>query len=323
MSGVIPLNKTIAKVKNGIHGTIVIPGDKSVSHRSLMISALCDGQTVHVKNFLRSADCLSTLEAIRALGVTVKENEDNSLDITGVGLQGLQEPQTIVDAGDSGTLLRLMMGLLAAQPFLTTFTGDAALHKRPMGRVIKPLEMMGAKIVGRKDNTLLPITILPNEKKNFHGITYEMPVASAQVKSAILLAALTAGVEVKIIEPVPSRNHTECMMRAFGINVETKGNEVVFHIHSSPAPYEFAVIIAFKSIMLPVFFSACIYGHNILMRQKSNGIKRWVCALPLKNQACLSNFCLCEGFVYKRKTLLKKGVEFFKFIPVNLFSIII
>ena len=223
------MNKTIAKVKNGIHGTIVIPGDKSVSHRSLMISALCDGQTVHVKNFLRSADCLSTLEAIRALGVTVKENEDNSLDITGVGLQGLQEPQTIVDAGDSGTLLRLMMGLLAAQPFLTTFTGDAALHKRPMGRVIKPLEMMGAKIVGRKDNTLLPITILPNEKKNFHGITYEMPVASAQVKSAILLAALTAGVEVKIIEPVPSRNHTECMMRAFGINVETKGNEVVFH----------------------------------------------------------------------------------------------
>lgn len=223
------MNKTIAKVKNGIHGTIVIPGDKSVSHRSLMISALCDGQTVHVKNFLRSADCLSTLEAIRALGVTVKENEDNSLDITGVGLQGLQEPQTIVDAGDSGTLLRLMMGLLAAQPFLTTFTGDAALHKRPMGRVIKPLEMMGAKIVGRKDNTLLPITILPNEKKNFHGITYEMPVASAQVKSAILLAALTAGVEVKIIEPVPSRNHTECMMRAFGINVETNGNEVVFH----------------------------------------------------------------------------------------------
>lgn len=223
------MNKSIEKIQNGIHGTIWIPGDKSISHRSLMLSALCNGTTVHVTNFLRSADCLSTLQVIRELGVPVTENADGSLDIQGVGLHGLKEPTCILDAGDSGTLLRLMLGLLASQPFLTTFTGDAALHRRPMGRVIEPLRAMGAKIVGRKDNTLLPITILPNTQDSIHGITYEMPVASAQVKSAILLAALTSGVETTVIEPVPSRNHTECMMKAFGVNVETNENKVILH----------------------------------------------------------------------------------------------
>lgn len=216
--------KIIGKITKGLRGELVIPGDKSISHRSVMFSAL--GRTpVHIKNFLPSADCLSTAGVMRALGAKVEMLSQNELIVTGNGLQGLKEPETILDAGNSGTTLRLLMGLLSAQDFVSVFTGDKSLHKRPMGRVIKPLTQMGARIIGRMENTRLPITIAPGTGQ-IKGITYEMPVASAQVKSAILLAGLYAGGTTKVIEPYSSRNHTELMLEAFGVQLSYGKNSV-------------------------------------------------------------------------------------------------
>ncbi|MFV0636219.1 3-phosphoshikimate 1-carboxyvinyltransferase [Mitsuokella sp.] len=216
--------KMIGKAKKGLHGEIVIPGDKSISHRSVMFSAL--GSTpVHITNFLHAQDCLSTAACMRALGADVNFISDTELTVCGHGLHGLQEPSSIIDAGNSGTTLRLMMGILAPQPFLTTFTGDASLHKRPMGRVIKPLRQMGAKIFGRENNTKLPITIVPAGEK-LHGMVYESPVASAQVKSAILLAGMYADGATTVVEPFTSRDHTERMLEAFGVHTEKKGTAV-------------------------------------------------------------------------------------------------
>ncbi|MBR0103532.1 MAG: 3-phosphoshikimate 1-carboxyvinyltransferase, partial [Selenomonadaceae bacterium] len=170
--------KKILPLTHGLRGAIEVPGDKSISHRAIILSSLRNS-SVEVTNFLAGADCLSTVACMKSLGAKV-ERFDERILITG---QGLHEPENILDAGNSGTTLRLLMGLLAPQKFLTTFTGDDSLRQRPMARVIKPLSLMGASIVGRNLNRNLPITILPASKK-LHGITYAMPVASAQVKSA-------------------------------------------------------------------------------------------------------------------------------------------
>ncbi|MBR1760380.1 MAG: 3-phosphoshikimate 1-carboxyvinyltransferase [Schwartzia sp.] len=216
--------KEITRVVGGLRGEIEIPGDKSVSHRSVMLAGLCD-TPVRISNYLHAADCLSTAAAMEALGVSVRWSDDTTLTVTGRGFDGLTEPAGILDAGDSGTMLRLMMGLLAPQPFLSTFTGDAALYRRPMGRVIAPLSEMGARIAGRAGGKYLPITILPAEQK-LHGIQYKMPMASAQVKSAILLAGLRAEGETMVVEPYPSRDHTERMLRAFGVEIRQDGTRV-------------------------------------------------------------------------------------------------
>jgi len=217
-------NRVINKSLKALRGEVIIPGDKSVSHRSVMLSALGD-TPVHITNFLPSADCLSTVGVIRALGAKVDIISDTELIVKGNGLHGLQEPATILDAGNSGTTLRLMMGMLAPQKFVSVFTGDSSLHKRPMGRVIKPLSQMGAHIVGRANNTKLPITIVPVEGK-LKGYTYNMPVASAQVKSAMLLAGLFAEGETTVVEPYPSRNHTELMLEAFGVKLKYEGSSI-------------------------------------------------------------------------------------------------
>lgn len=232
--------KLIQPVLNGLHGTIVIPGDKSISHRSVMFSAL--GTTpVHITNFLHAQDCLSTAKCMQALGAKVEFVSDTELFVTGNGLHGLKEPATIIDAGNSGTTLRLMMGMLAPQPFLTTFTGDASLHKRPMGRVIKPLSLMGAKIYGRENNQKLPITVVPAGEK-LKGITYHSPVASAQVKSAILLAGMFADDDTTVVEPVTSRDHTERMLEGFGVRTEKNGTAVTMHpVKEFVAPKEIEV----------------------------------------------------------------------------------
>lgn len=217
-------DRFIAKTQKGLRGELVIPGDKSVSHRSVMFSALGD-TPVHIANFLPSADCLSTVGVMRALGAEVEILSPTELIVKGNGLHGLREPQTILDAGNSGTTLRLMMGMLAPQKFVSTFTGDKSLHKRPMGRVIKPLSQMGANIVGRAENTKLPITIVPATQK-LRGITYRMPMASAQVKSAILLAGLFSEGTTTVIEPYTSRNHTELMLEAFGVQPQYEGTSI-------------------------------------------------------------------------------------------------
>ena len=220
-------NRNIPAFGQGLRGEILIPGDKSISHRSIMLAGL-GNRPVRVTNFLRGQDCLSTAACMRAMGVEIEDSGGSELIVKGHGLNGLKEPEGILDAGNSGTTLRLLMGLLAPQPFFAVFTGDASLSRRPMGRVIKPLSSMGASIVGRGGNSLLPIGVLAPEEK-LHGIEYEMPVASAQVKSAILLAGLYAEGNTTVHEPYISRDHTECMLKAFGVELERKGKSVTLH----------------------------------------------------------------------------------------------
>jgi len=234
--------KAVTAAAHGWQGTIDIPGDKSISHRSVMFAGL--GNTpVHIKNFLHAADCLSTVGVMRALGVNVEFLNEKELIVTGRGLHGLSEPLTVLDAGNSGTTLRLMMGLLSPQPFLSVFSGDASLTRRPMGRVLRPLSTMGARIYGRNENNNLPLTIVPAEKK-MHGIHYDSPVASAQVKSAILLAGLYADAPTTVTEPYISRDHTEQMLTGFGVHLERSGTSVtVFPVEedSFHAPSEITV----------------------------------------------------------------------------------
>ena len=234
--------KAVTAATHGWQGTIDIPGDKSISHRSVMFAGL--GNTpVHIKNFLHAADCLSTVGVMRALGVNVEFLNEKELIVTGRGLHGLSEPLTVLDAGNSGTTLRLMMGLLSPQPFLSVFSGDASLTRRPMGRVRRPLSTMGARIYGRNENNNLPLTIVPSEKK-LHGIHYDSPVASAQVKSAILLAGLYADAPTTVTEPYISRDHTEQMLTGFGVHLERSGTSVtVFPVEEDNfrAPSEITV----------------------------------------------------------------------------------
>ena len=230
----------IEKARQGLQGEIVIPGDKSISHRSVMFSALGD-TPVRIKNFLHAQDCMSTAACMEMLGAKVEFISDTELIVTGNGLHGLKEPATILDAGNSGTTLRLLMGILAAQPFLSTFTGDASLHKRPMGRVIKPLSLMGAQIYGRENNAKLPITVVPAQKK-LKGMHYDSPVASAQVKSAILLAGMFADGETTVNEPFVSRDHTEQMLAAFGVQLKREGTAVTIQpVEKFTAPPEIEV----------------------------------------------------------------------------------
>ena len=215
---------TIGKITGGLHGEVRIPGDKSISHRSIILAALGNAP-VHITNFLHAQDCLSTASIMRALGADVDFLGHTDLTVTGHGLYGLHEPTRVLDAGNSGTTLRLLLGLLSAQPFFSAFTGDASLSRRPMGRVTEPLAQMGAVIYGRENNTKLPLAVAP-ARKHLQGLTYESPVASAQVKSALLLAGMFADSPTTIVEPVKSRDHTERMLAAFGIETEVQGTAV-------------------------------------------------------------------------------------------------
>lgn len=207
----------------GLKGDFFIPGDKSISHRSVMFSALGD-KPVRIKNFLNSQDCLSTVKCIQALGVKVDFINENEIVIYGKGIHGLTEPSDVLDAGNSGTTLRLMIGILAAQPFFSTFTGDQSLRKRPMRRVINPLSEMKAKLVSREDSKYLPLAIIPVDK--LQAINYAMPMASAQVKSAILLAGMYAEGETIVTEPYTSRDHTERMFETFGVKLRKFGTSI-------------------------------------------------------------------------------------------------
>ena len=194
-----------------LRGEITVPGDKSISHRSIMFGALAKG-TTRVRGFLRGADCLSTIDCFRALGIRVDSDREEIL-VHGKGLHGLTVPSRRLDCGNSGTTTRLISGILSAQPFTTELTGDASIRKRPMGRIIKPLSLMGADIESLAGNGCAPLRICGGP---LHGIHYESPVASAQVKSSILLAGLYADKTTSVTEPYVSRNHTELMLKGFG-----------------------------------------------------------------------------------------------------------
>lgn len=213
------MNKVISS-RTGLNGKIKIPGDKSISHRAVMFGSLAKGDT-KITGFLKGDDCMSTISCFKKLGIDIEVNDDNVI-VHGKGLNGLNAPKETLDVGNSGTTIRLISGILAAQGFDSTLNGDASIQKRPMNRVIKPLSQMGADIESTNDG-YAPLTI---HGKKLKSMEYTMPVASAQVKSSILLASLFAEGTTTIIEPVASRDHTEIMLNYFGANIKNENGVI-------------------------------------------------------------------------------------------------
>lgn len=209
--------KTDINKMHGVRGEVTVPGDKSISHRAVMLGAIADG-TTHIRGFLKGADCLSTIDCFRQMGIDI-EVSDEVITVHGKGLHGLTKPQDILYTGNSGTTTRLLCGLLSAQPFDTDITGDSSICRRPMGRVTKPLSLMGADI----ENEYCPLHI---HGKKLKGINYNMTVASAQVKTALILAGLYADGDTVINEIEKSRDHTELMLGAMGANITVNGLQI-------------------------------------------------------------------------------------------------
>lgn len=235
--------------KQALTGSIQIPADKSISHRSIMFGALASGTTT-VKNFLRGEDCFSTLHAFQKLGVPIQDDGE-TITIEGVGFAGLKPAEEAIDVGNSGTTIRLMMGILAGQDFPTTLFGDDSLAKRPMNRVVLPLREMGAKLTGDQGSEFPPITI--EGTTALKPIEYRLPMASAQVKSAILFAALQAQGTSRIIEKEPTRNHTEEMIKQFGGHIETAADEKTITL-SGPQTFQGQEVIVPGDISSAAFF---------------------------------------------------------------------
>jgi 3-phosphoshikimate 1-carboxyvinyltransferase len=244
-------------------GSISVPGDKSISHRAVMLGAIAEG-TSHIQGWLPAGDTLATLEAMRALGVSIRHIERSEqaweLAIAGRGLRGLQPPSGALDCRNAGTCMRLLAGLLAGQSFPTTLDGSEQLRRRPMRRIVAPLQMMGAEISATNDHA--PLHIAPAD---VHGIDYEMPVASAQVKSAVLLAGLYARGKTRVRQPGPARDHTERMLAAAGVEVTVSGDWIglVPPAENGPAlsPLEMTVPGDFSSAAFPLV-GATILPHS-------------------------------------------------------------
>ena len=259
---------------NPLHGELMIPGDKSLSHRSVMFASLAKG-TSHIKGFLPGADCLSTIHCFRQMGIEIYQ-EESMVTVTGQGMRGLKKPKSILDCGNSGTTTRLISGILAGQNFTSTLTGDESIQKRPMKRIILPLTQMGASIASLRDNGCAPLQITG---RPLHGITYHSPVASAQVKSAILLAGLYAEGETSVIEPSVSRNHTEIMLKAFGANVSCHDTTASVH-HTDelfasnievPGDISSAAYFIVAALMIP---NSDIILHNVGINPTRDGLLR-------------------------------------------------
>lgn len=257
----------IEKIHNA-NGTITVPGDKSVSHRAVMLGALADG-TTHISGFLKGADCLATIDCFRKMGIEIEVDGEN-VTVHGKGLHGLTAPTSTLYTGNSGTTTRLLMGILAAQPFDTEITGDASICKRPMGRVKAPLSLMGADI--EQDYCPLKIHGTP-----LHGIDYKMTVASAQVKTALILAALYADGETVIHEIEKTRDHTELMLSAMGADITVDGLDVRIGRTSSLTAQDIAVpgdisSAAFFLVLGSIMPDSCIEIKNVGVNPTRTGI---------------------------------------------------
>lgn len=235
----------IIQKNTALRGELTIPGDKSISHRAIMFGSLSNG-TTRVSNFLKGADCLSTIDCFRQMGIRIEETAEEIL-VHGKGLHGLSQPAQMLDVGNSGTTTRLISGILAGQKFTTELNGDASIQSRPMKRIITPLEMMGAHIKSIRDNGCAPLHI---EGKRLHAIHYNSPVASAQVKSCVLLAGLYADGITSVTEPVLSRNHTEIMLNYFGADVSSEGTTATIY----PDPF-----LEARDIQVPGDISSAAY----------------------------------------------------------------
>ena len=226
---------TIRAIKScpKLEGEVVLPGDKSISHRAVILNSLARGRAA-TENFAPGVDCLSTVSCLKALGVKIgREGSRDSptVSVSGTGADGLREASDVLDAQNSGTTMRLLGGLLVSQPFLSVITGDSSLRNRPMGRLIQPLKLMGADVWGRGQDSFAPLVI---KGKELRGIDYTLPVPSAQIKSAILLAGLFARGSTVLHQKIPSRDHTERMLPHMGANVESKGNSISLMPLTSP-----------------------------------------------------------------------------------------
>lgn len=244
-----------------IRGEIRVPGDKSISHRSVMLGALAQGRS-RVSGFLNSEDCLATMRAFQAMGVEIGQ-QGTQLQVQGAGLDGLRAPATELDVGNSGTSMRLLAGLLSGQAFESVLTGDSSLQKRPMARVIDPLTQMGADIRGQAGGRA-PLSI--RGKTRLDSLTYVMPVASAQVKSCLLLAGLCGDAEVRVIEPGPSRDHTERMLTAFGATLYQEAGRVGLSGRQPLQACDFAVPADLSSAAFFMVAAAITPGAELLIR---------------------------------------------------------
>jgi 3-phosphoshikimate 1-carboxyvinyltransferase len=237
-----------------LKGSVAIPPDKSISHRAILFSSIAKGKSL-VKNILRAGDIHATTEACRSLGISIEDNGEHII-IHGRGLHGLSEPTNIIDCGNSGTTIRLISGILAANPFFSVLTGDSSLRKRPMARIIEPLSRMGADIKARGGNQFPPLAIKGNQ---LTPITYSMPIASAQVKSSLLLAALFTDGKTEITEPIKSRDHSEKMLSSLGadiivedMKITVQGNkDLRFSEITVPGDFSSAAFFIIAGIIIP------------------------------------------------------------------------
>jgi 3-phosphoshikimate 1-carboxyvinyltransferase len=246
-----------------LRGEIQVPGDKSISHRAVMLGALGKGETV-IRGLLRGEDNLATLEAFRGMGVEVLDEPGDVLRIRGRGLNGLQEPQDVIDCGNSGTTMRLMTGLLAGQRFFSVLTGDRFLRKRPMKRVVVPLTGMGARILGRAGGEFAPLAL---KGSPLTGITHQSAVASAQVKSALMLAGLYADGPTTIREPHVSRDHSERMLRWFGADVRPFDGGVILYPGRALQGREVTVPGDISSAAFFMVAALIVPGSELIIRQ--------------------------------------------------------
>jgi len=240
---------------------VAVPGDKSISHRALMLGGIARGRT-RISGFLAGADCLATLAAMQAMGVAVQRERPTEVVVDGLGLQGLHAPSGPLDLGNSGTAMRLMTGLLCGQPFDSVLTGDASLTARPMQRVITPLQAMGAAIDSHDGRP--PLTV--RGRRALHGIDYALPVASAQVKSALLLAGLQAAGVTRVVEPAVTRDHTERMLRAMGVEVVTDGARIEIAGGQQPAGCDVRVPADLSSAAFPMLAALIAADADLTIR---------------------------------------------------------
>lgn len=244
-----------------IHGEIRVPGDKSISHRAIILGAIAQGITT-VNGFLEGEDCLATLKAFQSMGVTIEGPVNQRVVIHGVGKHGLQKPKTVIDCGNSGTSMRLLAGLLAAQSFDSELTGDASLQKRPMERVSRPLMQMGAEITTNEGRPPLHI----RGGHTLHGISYEMPEASAQVKSCLLLAGMYAQGETCVIEPGFTRDHTERMLTTFSYPIHKSENTIIVNSESECLGTDIVVPGDISSAAFFIVAATLIPGSELVIK---------------------------------------------------------
>nr|WP_224807624.1 3-phosphoshikimate 1-carboxyvinyltransferase [Halobacillus yeomjeoni]MCA0983028.1 3-phosphoshikimate 1-carboxyvinyltransferase [Halobacillus yeomjeoni] len=255
--------------KKGINGTIEVPGDKSISHRAVIFSGIAEG-TSKITNFLTGEDCMRTVQAFRQMGVSIEQHEDE-LTVHGKGIRSLSEPVAPINFGNSGTTARLMSGVLAGLPLFSTAFGDESLSKRPMDRVVVPLRDMGAKISGRKNGGLLPLSF---DGSRLKGTTHELQVRSAQVKSSLLLAGMLAEGETKVIEAGTTRNHTEMLMPQYGIDLEVEGRVITIKGEQQPKAADLRVPGDISSAAFFIVGAAITPGSRLTIRNVGLNVTR-------------------------------------------------